>query len=281
MEIVFENVSYSYNYKTPIEKVVFNKLNLSIEKNKISGIIGKSGSGKTTLLELINGLIIPNNGNLEVGQYRINNNDLVNNYKKLRNEVGLVFQFPEEQFFTKTVREELLFALTNYTNKIKLEDRAIKALKMVGLNENYLDKNPFYLSAGEKRRVAIASVLIMNHKVILFDEPTVGLDYNGKKNLMNIIKRLNIEYNKTIVIASHDVDMLYQMVDNIVVLSDNKVLISGTKEEVYKHVGLLSENNIAIPNIVNFINKAKILKGIKLGNHIDIRDLIKDIYRNV
>lgn len=281
MEIKFNEVSFCYYPNTKMQKNVLNKVSFNIHSETIHGIIGNSGSGKTTLLELMNGLLIPTSGDLTVGSFSINKVEMTKNYKKLRNDVGLVFQFPEEQFFCRTVRDELLFALKNYTHKYQLEEKAIQVLKMVGLDENYLNRNPFQLSYGEKRRIAIASVLMLNPKVLLLDEPTVGLDYSGKKTLMTLIKKLREDYHKTIVIVSHDIDMIYELADSITVLSEGDVIISDTKEEIYKHIGLLKEHRIPIPRMVDFIYTVKVKKGIKLQNHRDIRDLIKDVYRNV
>lgn len=281
MEIKFSNVSFSYHPNTPFEKKVFFNLNGTIESNQITGIIGNSGSGKTTLLELMSGLILPTSGELTVGSHKVDKKELSSNYKKIRKDVGMVFQIPEEQFFHKTVREELLFAVHHYKPIANEEEKAIKALKMVGLNETYLDKNPFHLSSGEQRRIAIACSLMLNYKVILFDEPTVGLDVIGKKKIMELIKKLKEEYNKTIVIVSHDIDLIYGIANNVVIIHQGSILLSGDKEELFKHVSKLKKEGIAIPRIVDFIYHVKASKNIKLEDHHDIRDLIKDVYRNV
>lgn len=281
MEIICSNVSFSYHPNTLLEKKVFSNIDVTIESAQITGIIGNSGSGKTTLLELISGLILPTSGEIHVGSHKIGKKELIANYKRIRKDVGMVFQLPEEQFFHKTVREELLFAVHTYKTVSNEEEKAVKALKMVGLNETYLDKNPFKLSNGEQRRIAIACILMMNYKVILLDEPTVGLDSIGKKKMLELIKKLKEDYHKTIVIVSHDIDFIYAISNNVIVLNQGSILLSGNKNEIFKHVSKLKKEGIAIPSMVEFIYQAKTIKNIILDDHHDIRDLIKDVYRNV
>jgi energy-coupling factor transport system ATP-binding protein len=282
MEIKFEQVNYTYNLRTPLAKKVLNDISLIIPANKINGIVGPVGSGKTTMMELINGLIFPTRGIVTVGNYTIKKAIKGKQLNKLRFDVGIVFQFPEEQFFNITVKEEIIFALQHYQYHLKeIDDRINKALQMVGLNETFLDRNPFNLSGGEKRKVAIASILVFNPKVIILDEPTVGLDYNSKKKLIQLIKKLRKNYHKTIIICTHDVDMLYQIADNIIVINKGNIIIDGPKEEVFSKEELLKANGVGLPKILTFVNKARNNKGINLVNCTDIKDLIKDVYRNV
>jgi energy-coupling factor transport system ATP-binding protein len=282
MEVVFNNVSYVYNINTPIAKTVLNDISLTLESNKIHGIIGPSGSGKTTLVELINALMYPNDGQVTVGKFSLKKGMRKDQITKLRFDVGLVFQFPEEQFFNATVKNEIAFALKHFKYKVNdIDKRVTEALKIVGLDETYIDRNPFFLSSGEKRKVAIASVLIFNPKIIVLDEPTVGLDYHGKKKLIKLIRKLKNNYNKTIIICTHDVDILYQIVDNVIVLKEGNVVLKGDKHEVLSNVALLSEHNIKGPKIAEFIYKVNQMTGIKMANFTDTKDLIKDIYRHV
>lgn len=282
MEIVFDNVSYVYEEGTPLEKVALKDINIAIPSNKITALIGHSGSGKTTLVELINGLLIPTRGSVKVGDFLLTRGNKITNINDLRFKVGLVFQFPEEQFFNPTVKEEIEFAMKHFNYELdKIETRLKQALKMVGLNESVLDKNPFLLSSGEKRKVAVASILIYNPEIIILDEPTVGLDGRSQKQMINLIRELKNKYKKTIIIISHDSDMLYKFVDNVIVLNEGEVLCKGDKYEVYNNIELLKENNINVPQIVQFCDKVYKTKNIKLGNYCEVNDLIKVIYRNV
>ena len=152
---------------------------------------------------------------------------------------------------------------------------------MVGLNDSYLLRNPFELSGGEKRKVAIASVLAFNPEVIILDEPTNGLDSTGKESLIKLIKMLKNKYNKTIIVVSHDVDILYRFVDNVIILSNGRLLMQGNKFDVFKNVEFLSSNGVKVPRIVEFIHKVEEKTGKYLGKIDDVNDLIKEIYQNV
>jgi energy-coupling factor transport system ATP-binding protein len=280
MEIEFENVSYTYDN---IEKnEVLKEISTKIIKEKINIIIGPSGSGKTTFIELINALLLPSKGKVKVGNFILENKRKIKDIKQLRFDVGLVFQFPEEQFFKETVQKEIAFGLKYFKYKLDvLDKRIIDALKMVGLDETYLNRNPLHLSDGEKRKVAIASILVFNPKVLVLDEPTVGLDNKSRKDLLRLILRLKKNYKKTIIMVSHDLDVLYPIGDNYIVLSEGKLLITGSREEVFKNIRLLKKHNIVVPKIVEFIDRVKEKKGIKLGIEDNTRDLMKVIYRNV
>lgn len=282
MEIKFNNVDYIYSHKTPFAKLALNDINIDIKNGLINGIIGKSGSGKSTLIELIDALIIPTNGNVVVGEHTIEKQHKISNIKDLRSSVGIVFSSPEEQFFNNTVFDEIAFGMRAFKYKLSImQTRVSDALKMVGLNDDYLTRDPFTLSNGEMRKVAIASVLAYNPKVIIFDEPSVGLDDASKNNLIKIIRTLKKRYHKTIIIATHDVDMLHKIVDYIYVLNDGKIVLEGTKYDVFKQELELAKYGIAVPRIMAFSNLVLEKKQIKIGYRDDVNDLIKDIYRYV
>ena len=282
MEIKFNQVLYCYNEQTPLQKEVLKDINIAIIEGKINGIFGKSDSGKTTLVEMINALLIPTVGHIKVDNYIIEKNKKIVNVNTLRCKVGIVFENPEDQFFNTTVKKEIEFGMKYFNYKTdKIEDRIIDALKMVGLDETFLERDPFSLSSGEKRKVAIASILTFNPKVIIFDEPTLGLDYNSKVNLIRIIKMLKNKYNKTIIITTHDVDLLHQLADYIFVLHNKKVVMEGNKNDIFSRVDELKKYDLPVPKIIEFANKVYIQKNIKMGYRDDINDLIKDIYRYV
>lgn len=279
MEINFKKVSYRDSIK---KNPILTSINLSLEPGIIHGIVGPSGSGKTTLIEMINALVIPTEGYITVDDFRIEKGHKIHNVNELRFNVGLVFQNPEEQFFQKTVRKEIEFGMRMFEYQLQNIDKRVKdALKMVGLNESFLERNPFELSNGEKRKVAIASVLAFNPKVLILDEPTVGLDDRGKKNLVKLLRMLKERYKKTIIIVSHDVDLLYELVDNVVVVHNGKILASGTNREVFRNVKFLNKNGIGVPKLVEFIHLVAAKKKVLLNNYDDINDLIKAIYRSV
>jgi energy-coupling factor transport system ATP-binding protein len=282
MEIIYDKVSYIYNEELSTSNKALNDINLALEEGKIYGLIGNMGSGKTTFIHLLNNLLTPSSGTVKVGEFILKKHNMIFNIKELRKSIGLVFQFPEEQFSETTVKKEIEFTLKNFKYKLDVAEEQIKnSLRMVGLDESYLNKNPFNLSNGEKRLVTIASILVYNSKVLVLDEPTAGLDYNNKKLLLNLLKRLNEKYKKTIIIVSHDIDMLYSFVHDIIVLEKGKVLICGTKEEVFKDATFFKDHNIPSPKIKEFTKKVLEKKKIKLGQYTDIKELIKAVYRNV
>lgn len=282
MEIKFCDVSFAYNSSTSICHNVLDNINVVFESGNIYGVIGKSGSGKTTLLQMINGLLLPTSGKIMVGKYKLQNNSKLKNINQLRSNIGFVFQFPEEQFFCSTVREEIQYAMKNFNIKVNILDKQTSdALKMVGLNDEYLDYNPFTLSHGEMRKVALASVLAYNPKIIILDEPTVGIDDNGKKNLAKIIRNLKLRYKKTVIIVSHDTDFLLKITDQVILLDQGRIALSGDKYSVLSNEKLLKDCNVKVPDILAFSNLVKRKKNIKIGYRDDINDLIKDIYRYV
>lgn len=268
MAIVLNHVSHKYNEFSKDNSI--NDISLEIPDNKIIGIIGKSGSGKTTLLQLINGLIKPTSGSIKI--------DDISDISKLRRNIGLVFQLPEQQFFEVNVEKEIGFALKNFNmSKSKIKE----SLKLVGFEDSYLKRNLNELSNGEKRIIAILSVLVYNPKIILFDEPTIGLDYKNKKKIIQLIKMLKNRYNKTIIIVSHDIDMLYEMVDDIIVLDKGKLIMYGDPESIFKENDIVKEYDIDMPKIIKFEMLVKDKKNIKLMHTTSINDLIKEVYRNV
>lgn len=278
MEIKFEQVYYKY--KNQNDNFAITDLNMNLPKHQINAIIGPNGSGKTTIAELMNALILPTQGQIKIGKFIIKPNKKMKDINNLRKNVGLVFQFPEDQFFHNTVKEEISFGMKNFEYKLNsLEQRIKDALIMVGLNETYLDKNPLELSNGEKRQVALASVLAFNPKVLILDEPTIGLDSKSRNNLITILRKLKNRYNKTIIIISHDLDMLLKLVDHVSVINKGKLILEGNKFEVFKEEELLLSLGLEPPKIIAFENLVKNKKEIKIGYRDEINDLIKDIYR--
>ena len=282
MEVKYCNVGYIYNKNTSNEHSVLYDINLDFESGKVYSIVGKCGSGKTTLIELINGILLPTSGYIDVSSYRLEQNNKIKDINNLRNKIGLVFQFPEEQFFANTVEREIEFSLNCFNYKKSGIDKRIKdALIMVGLDESFLNRDPLSLSHGEKRLVAIASILVFNPKVIVLDEPTIGLDNVSKKNLLKIIRMLKNRYDKTVIVVSHDTDFLLKISDEVIVLENGKVILKGNKYDVFSNEKIMKKNNIKVPDIIEFSNIVKKKKNIKIGYRDEINDLIKDIYRYV
>ena len=271
MEVELRNIKYESQ-----KEVLLNNINIAFKEKEITSIIGPSGSGKTLIGYLILRLIEPSNGYIMI--------DGIRNYdiNKSRKDIGYIFQNPEEQFFNKTVSEELSYGLKQFKYKLETETERIKnSLKMVGLKEDILIKNPFELSSGEKEKVAIAASLILNPKVLILDEPTIYLDNKSKKNLIRLLKKLKREYNKTVIILSNDIEFIHELSDNIILLNKGEVVLNIKNNELLENCDKLKQVNMEIPKIIDFINMVKERKKIKLESTNDINELIKDIYINV
>lgn len=283
MEVTFTDVCFSYDdKKIKNPTYALKNINVELESNKIHGVIGPIGSGKTTFLELMNGITKPTKGTVKVGEYILTSKRNNFNFNKFRKEVGLVYQFPEKQFFCATVGEEISFSIKNLNKKHSgLKSKITKVLKMVGLDETYIYRSPFMLNGGEKRRVAIASVLISNPKLLILDEPTIGLDQKSKKLLMRLLKTLKTKYNKTIIIVSHDVDMLFDITDDIVVLNNGELVMHGSKLDVFKKVEILDKNNCPVPSIIRFEKVLFDKTGVDLGYCESMNTLVRRIEKKV
>lgn len=278
MEIKLENVGFSYKKINYIEREILKDINIKFQSGKINAIIGKNGSGKTTLLNLITGILEPTTGNVFIN----NEKYLETNINKIRFNVGYVHQDINNQFVCKTVKQELLFGLKFYNYRIiEEEKRVLDALFMIGLNDTYLSKRIIDLTEEEKRLVAIASVLIINPKIIIFDDPTVNLSNQSKERLIKLFRLLKRRYNKTIIIATNDIDFILKFVDYVYVLDSKKIVLENNKYEVFKNDNILKKSSLLQPKIIDFENTVYKRKKIKIGYRDEINDLIKDIYRYV
>ena len=271
MEIELKNVKYENN-----KEVLLNDINITFSEKEITSIIGPSGAGKTLIGYLLVRLIDPTEGYIMLDGIR---NYDINKYRK---DIGYVFQNPEEIFFNKTVYEEISYGIKQLNYKLDKEQQRVKdSLKLVGLKEEILKKNPNDLSSGEKEKVAIACSLIQNPKVLILDEPTIYLDNKGKKDLIKLLKKLNRIYHKTIIIISNDIEFIYSLSNRIILLNKGKIDLNIDNKKLLENCELLKENNMEIPQIIRFIEEVRKRKNIILEPTNDINELIKDIYRHV
>ena len=262
MQISLKNVSYTYNYKTPYAREVLKDINLNVEEGSYTVIIGKTGSGKSTLIEHINGLLLPTHGEVLVNNVLITNpkskkekRELAKKLKVLRQDVAVLFQFSEQQLFETSVLKDIIFAPLNYgISEERAISKAKELIKLVGLDESYLDKSPFELSGGEMRKVALCGVLAIEPKVLILDEPTVALDYKSREEIMTMVKKLKDELNMTIVLISHNMNYVLEYADKVFVLKNGKINFEGTVEELFADEKLLKENSLEQPELLKFYN---------------------------
>ena len=263
MEVNVSNVSFSYE-----DNKIFSDFSCCFSSG-ISAIVGSNGSGKSTLLDLIDGLLVPISGSVKIGDLLIDS---------CRKRVGYLFQFPEEQIFNSTVYKEIEFGLKCF--KCDDIDKSIReSLELVGLDDSFLDRNPYKLSNGERRRIALASILCYKPDVIILDEPTVGLDNKSKVELMKLLRRLKNEFGKTIIIVSHDINFLHKFVDYVYLLKNGKIVLEGDKYSVFSNEEIMEDCGLIVPDVLHFSNLVYLKKGIKIGYRDEINDLIKDVYR--
>ena len=247
-KIKLENVSYVYGAGTPYELLALNDATLEIEEGSVTGIIGHTGSGKSTLMQLLNGLERPASGKVY-----LDGADIWENPKKIvqiRFRVGLVMQYPEYQLFEETVAKDIAYGPSNMgLSEQEIAARVNNAAKIVGLSPELLNKSPFDLSGGEKRRVAIAGVMAMSPEVLVLDEPAAGLDPVGRATIFNAISKYREETGATIIIVSHSMEDMARICDNIVVMSGGRIIMSGKTHDVFSRADVLVENGLDIPEI--------------------------------
>lgn len=244
--IFLNNVSYYYNRGFENECVALNNVTFGIEKGEFVAVIGHTGSGKSTLMQHLNGLYLPTEGNVYFNGQDITDKDF--EIKKLRQKVGLVFQYPEYQLFAETVEKDVCFGPLNMDiPKIEAEKRAYEAIHAVGLPDTIYDVSPLQLSGGQKRRVAIAGILAMNPDYLVLDEPTAGLDPSSAKELLDMLKALQEEQGITIVIVSHSMEEVAEYADRIIVMDKGNIAMDGKANEIFAYSRQLESLGLAIP----------------------------------
>lgn len=253
MNIKLENVSFSYN-QNKNSQIVLKEINLEIRNGEFVGIVGPMGSGKTTLIELISGFLNP-----FFGQVLFDGIDIYSNKKTisdLRKKISIVFQFPERQLFEDSVFDDISFGPKNHgISGEKLEKLVRESLECVGLDFERLNrKSPFNLSYGEQRRVAIAGIIASDPEIILLDEPTIAVDYNGLINIEKIMNSMHLK-GKTIILVSHDMDLIAKNVNRIIAIEEGKIVFDGDKNNFFRNVNLVQNLNLELPETIKFITK--------------------------
>lgn len=260
MSIILDKVNYVYSEKTAYEIHALKDINLKIEDGEFIGIIGHTGSGKSTLIQHLNGLVKATSGGIYYNGQDIYDEDF--NMKELRGKVGLVFQYPEHQLFETTIFADVCFGPLNQgLSKKEAELQAFTALRSVGLPEEYWYQSPFELSGGQKRRVAIAGVLAMKPEVLVLDEPTAGLDPQGRDEILDQVAKMHKELGMTIILVSHSMEDVAKYVDRLIVMNHGSAMFDGTPKEVFHHYQELEAVGLAAPQVTYLMHELR-KKGI-------------------
>jgi energy-coupling factor transport system ATP-binding protein len=252
MSIVVDKLSYIYMPGTPFEKTAIDNVSLEIGDGEFIGIIGHTGSGKSTLVQHFNGIYKPSSGRV-----MINGTDTsAKNLKELRKQVGIVFQYPEHQLFEETVYKDIAFGLDKKSlSEEETRERIEEVISIVGLKPDILDKSPFELSGGQKRRAAIAGVLVMKPSILILDEPTAGLDPKGRDEIFGFIKQMHERLGITIVLVSHSMEDIARLVDRVIVMNHGRVEMDGHVSDIFRQTERLEKIGLSAPQISYLMKK--------------------------
>lgn len=278
MSILVHELEHIYSQGTAYEKKAIYNVNLKIEDGEFVGLIGHTGSGKSTLIQHLNGLLKPTKGGIYYNGEDISDKDF--SLKKLRSKVGLVFQYPEHQLFENTVIDDVQFGPKNIgMEPLQVELKSFDALKQVGIGEDLLDVFPLELSGGQKRRVAIAGVLAMEPEVMILDEPTAGLDPEGRDEIYELVEKLHRENNMTVIIVSHSMEDMARYVERLVVMNEGTIQYDGTPAEVFSHYKELEKIGLMAPQVTYVIEELT-KAGIRLPhNAITVEQAVDSIMK--
>lgn len=252
MSLKVENLSYTYMEGTPFEKKALNNINFEIQDGEFVGIIGHTGCGKSTLVQHFNGLLKPEKGNIYIDGQLMNHANL----KEMRKQVGLVFQYPEYQLFESTVYRDIAFGIKSEALTEEQERfRVTEAARKVGLDENLLENSIYDLSGGQKRRAAIAGIIVMNPKILVLDEPAAGLDPAGRDEILYFAKKLQDENGITVILVSHSMEDIAKLADKVIVLNNGELEMMGTPRDVFQNEERLNEIGLTVPQMTSVFHR--------------------------
>ena len=255
MGIALENVSFTYQEGTPLASAALSDVSLTIEDGSYTALIGYTGSGKSTILQLLNGLLVPSQGSVQVFDTLITSTSKNKDIRQIRKQVGLVFQFAENQIFEETVLKDVAFGPQNFgVSEEDAEQIAREKLALVGIDESLFNRSPFELSGGQMRRVAIAGILAMEPAILVLDEPAAGLDPLGRKELMNLFKKLH-QSGMTIVLVTHLMDDVAEYANQVYVMEKGRLVKGGKPSDVFQDVVFMEEVQLGVPKITAFCKR--------------------------
>lgn len=256
MDITFKDVNYVYQRNSPFAHKAIDNLSFHIPSGSFVAIIGHTGSGKSTLIQHLNGLVIPSEGEVTIGDFHLRNGKKTKNMKELRSRVGVVFQYPEHQLFEETVKKDIAFGPANFQVPAKeIEQRIAEIIPQVGLPPAILERSPFDLSGGQMRRVAIAGVLAVKPEVLVLDEPTAGLDPRGQKEIMDMFYRMHQRQQLTTVLVTHSMEDAEKYADHVIILNNGTKYMEGKPEEVFTQRDALHKVQLDVPETIQFLDE--------------------------
>lgn len=276
MSLKLENIIYTYMQGTPFEKYALKDVSLEVNEGEFIGIIGHTGCGKSTLVQHLNGLLKPDKGNVYVDGQLMNKASV----KMMRKKVGLVFQYPEYQLFEETVYKDIAFGLKS--EKLSADEESIRvneAAKIVGLSEDILQKSVYDLSGGQKRRVAIAGVIVMKPKYLVLDEPAAGLDPVGRDEILNFAKKMQTEQKVSVILVSHSMDDIAKLADKVYVMNDGCVVLEGSPDEIFMKSDFLESIGLSVPQITSVINKIRTICPEIRSDIFTVSDAAEEIFK--
>ncbi|WP_405098402.1 energy-coupling factor ABC transporter ATP-binding protein [Oceanobacillus sp. FSL H7-0719] len=265
MDITFKNVTYIYQKNSPFEHKAIDNLSFHIPSGSFVAIIGHTGSGKSTLIQHLNGLSVPSDGEVRIGEFKLTNEEKLKNMKDLRSKVGVVFQYPEHQLFEETVAKDIAFGPENFgVSQEEIKKRTKEVIRAVRLPEDLLERSPFDLSGGQKRRVAIAGVLAVQPDVLVLDEPTAGLDPRGQQEIMDMFADLHKTRGLTTILVTHSMEDALKYADHILIMNKGTKFMEGSPEEVFSQKEALHSVQLDVPEVVQFLNRFEEKMGKKI-----------------
>lgn len=253
MAIEFKHVSYTYQAGTPFEQQALDDISVKIKDGSFTALVGHTGSGKSTFIQHLNGLLKPTAGEIHINGQLITPQTKNKELDDLRHQVGILFQFSENQLFEETVLKDIAFAPKNFgKSESEAEDLARAKAKLVGIDDQLLERSPFELSGGQMRRVALAGILAMEPQILVLDEPLIGLDPVGKRETMKIFKQLHENEKMTILIVTHNMDDVANYADQVIALERGKLIAAQSKQEFFSDPQWLYQNHLGLPRAAEF-----------------------------
>ncbi|WP_440897265.1 energy-coupling factor transporter ATPase [Amphibacillus sp. Q70] len=265
MRIKFEEVKADYQLGPIRTSNIIDNVSIDLPSGTFTAVIGRTGAGKSSLLKLINGLLSPSTGLIQVGNINLTKAQEKEQLNQVRKRVGMVFQFPENQLFAETVEADIAFGPRNFGfSQEQIKVSVQESLNQVGLSADILDRSPFALSGGQQRRVALAGVLATQPDVLVLDEPGAGLDSEGKKQILSLIKQLNHINKLTIILVTHDMNDVAEYTDHVLLMDQGKVISHQPTRTFFSHQAQLVEWEIDLPEVINLQRQIEMKKGLKL-----------------